>query len=245
VTETELAIVLAAIVVGATVKAITGMGLPIIAVPVASLFVDVADAVVVIAFPNMLANLQLALRERAHRREARDLPTMLVANIAGGVIGALALVWLSETLLLILLASVSALYVVSSLTSFEFELAPATTARWSPVVGFIGGCFQGAIGISGPIIGSWVHSLRLRREAFVFSITSIFFVSGLAQFSVFVAQGELSGRWAATLLACIPVLAAGPIGARIRGKLSTETFDRAVLALISVSIVSIVFKLIS
>ena len=45
---TELAVVLGAVVIGAIAKAITGMGLPLIAIPIASLFVDVNDAIVVI-----------------------------------------------------------------------------------------------------------------------------------------------------------------------------------------------------
>ncbi len=61
---TELAIVLVAVVIGAIAKAVTGMGLPLIAIPIASLFVDVNDAIVVIAFPNVLANAYLAGRER-------------------------------------------------------------------------------------------------------------------------------------------------------------------------------------
>jgi len=43
----ELAIVLVAVVIGAIAKAVTGMGLPLIAIPIASLFVDVDDAIVV------------------------------------------------------------------------------------------------------------------------------------------------------------------------------------------------------
>ena len=57
----RLVIVLVA-VIGSVAKAVTGMGLPVIAIPIAALFVDIDTAVVVIAFPNVLAN--LAFRER-------------------------------------------------------------------------------------------------------------------------------------------------------------------------------------
>jgi hypothetical protein len=60
VSGTELAIVLIAVVVGSVVKAVTAMGLPIIAIPIAALFVDLDAAVVMIAFPNLLANAVLA-----------------------------------------------------------------------------------------------------------------------------------------------------------------------------------------
>ena len=65
-TGTELTIVLVAVIVGSVIKAVTGMGLPLIAIPIAALFVDLDDAVVTIAFPNLLANGVLAFRERSH-----------------------------------------------------------------------------------------------------------------------------------------------------------------------------------
>ena len=80
---TELAIVLVAVVIGAIAKAVTGMGLPLIAIPIASLFVDVNDAIVVIAFPNVLANAFLAGRERSSYPETRDLPTLAIAGVVG------------------------------------------------------------------------------------------------------------------------------------------------------------------
>ena len=47
----ELTIVLVAVVIGSVSKAVTGMGLPVIVIPVAALFVDIEDAVVIIALP--------------------------------------------------------------------------------------------------------------------------------------------------------------------------------------------------
>jgi hypothetical protein len=41
VTAGELVVILAAVVIGTIAKAVTGMGLPLIAIPIASLFVDV------------------------------------------------------------------------------------------------------------------------------------------------------------------------------------------------------------
>jgi hypothetical protein len=101
VSASELAIVLGAVVLGSVVKAVTGMGLPLIAVPVAALFVDLVDAVVVIALPNVLANIVLGTREWDSRHETRDLPVLAVAGAVGAVFGTLALVNVSETALLL------------------------------------------------------------------------------------------------------------------------------------------------
>ncbi|MEO1055469.1 MAG: sulfite exporter TauE/SafE family protein, partial [Actinomycetota bacterium] len=108
---TELAIILAAVVVGSTVKAITGMGLPIIAIPVAALFTDFDDAVVVLAIPTALANVVLATRERHHVNETRDLGRLMLFGIAGAIVGTIAFVSLPEEPLVIALVVVIALYV--------------------------------------------------------------------------------------------------------------------------------------
>ena len=99
----ELAIVLAAVIVGSVVKALTGMGLPLIVIPIAALFIDVQSAVVVIALPNLLANVVLATRERSSFAETRDLPTLAGSSIAGAAVGALVFVNVPEEPLIIAL----------------------------------------------------------------------------------------------------------------------------------------------
>ncbi|BAN01492.1 sulfite exporter TauE/SafE family protein [Ilumatobacter coccineus] len=241
-TGTELAIVLAAVVVGSTVKAITGMGLPLISIPIAALFVDLDDAVVTIALANMLANGVLAVREREHLPETRDLPILAVAGVGGAIVGAIAFIRLPDEPLVIMLIVATVAYIVNFFARPDFRIEPARSKRFAPIAGGVAGIFQGAIGISGPIVGSWIHSYRLSRGAHIVSVTSLFLVSGSAQFAVLVASGELSGRVAPSLLACIPVLAAIPLGTRIRDRVSSAGFDRAIIAMLCVSIVALSVK---
>ena len=233
---TELTIVLVAVVIGSVVKAVTGMGLPIIAIPIAALFVDLDDAVVTLVFANLLANCVLAYQERGHARETRDLPVLAIAGVIGAVIGAVAFVSLPETPLVIILIVAILIYVVAFFTKPDLHTGPERSRRLAPAVGATAGAFQGAIGISGPIVGSWIHSYRLDRGAHIFSVTSLFLVAGLAQFAVFAATGELAGRVGASLLACIPVLASIPVGMRLRNRVSPRGFDLAVVAMLIGSI---------
>lgn len=244
-TATELVIILVAVVLGATVKAVTGMGLPLIAVPVAALFVDLTDAIVVIAFPNVLANFILAAREWDSRGESRDLPVLAISGIVGAVLGTILLVSVSETPLLVLLIVSIFGYIAIFLLNPDLRVTPAQSRLWSPVVGGIAGAFQGAIGISGPIVGSWVHSFRLERAAHIFSVTTLFFLTGATQLVVLVGAGELSGRITATLLACLPVLASIPLGTWLRGHISARGFDYAVLALLGVSGLALVMRVVT
>jgi hypothetical protein len=242
VSGTELVIVLIAVVIGSVAKAVTGMGLPLIAIPVASLFIDVNDAIVVIAFPNVLANVYLAGRERHSYRETRDLPTLAIAGVIGAVIGALLLVNISERPLVIAVIVAIVGYVVLFFAHPELRVEPARSRRLAPVVGGVAGLFQGAVGISGPIVGSWIHSYRLPRGAHIFSVTSLFFITGLAQLIVLIGSGELNGRVLATLLACVPVMAAIPIGTRLRNKVSVRGFDLAIVGMLVVSALALTLQ---
>ncbi len=238
----ELAIILVAVVVGSLVKAITGMGLPIIAIPVAALFVDFETAVVVLAFPTTLANAVLAGRERASYEQTRDLPTLAVFGVLGAIVGTLAFVNLPEQPLVIALVAVIAFYIIAFFAHPDLRTSAATSRRWSPAVGGVAGAFQGAVGISGPIAQAWVHSYRLPRDAHILSVTVLFFITGLAQTGVLVIDGELGGRVAATLLACIPVLASIPVGTRMRDRMSGPAFDYAVIAVLVLSAVALLTR---
>ena len=233
---------LTAVIVGSIVKSVTGMGLPIIAIPIAALFVDLDAAVVTLSFPNMLANGVLASRERSHVRDTRDLPVLVITGVIGAVIGSIAFVSLPpEPLVFILIAAIVG-YVVTFFAKPDLRVGPERSRRLAPAVGGLAGAFQGAIGISGPIVGSWIHSYRLPRGAHIFSVTSLFFVSGTTQFVVLVASGELSGRVGASLLACIPVLGSIPVGAWLRNRVSARGFDLAVVGMLIVSIGALAIK---
>jgi len=241
-TGTELMIVLIAIIIGAIAKAVTGMGLPLIAIPIAALFVDLDDAVVTIAFPNMLANGVLAYRERSHVRETRDLPVLALTGVAGAIVGSIAFVSLPEEPLVILLIIAILGYVISFFAKPDLQVGPEKSRRLAPAVGAVAGAFQGAIGISGPIVGSWIHSYRLPRGAHIFSVTSLFLITGTTQFLVLAGSGELAGRMGASLLACIPVLGSIPVGAWLRNRVSAHGFDLAVVGMLIASIGALAVK---
>jgi uncharacterized membrane protein YfcA len=239
VTGTELAVILVAVVIGAIAKAVTGMGLPLIAIPVASLFVDVDTAIVVIAFPNVLANATLAARERHSYPDTRDLPTLATVGVIGAIVGTLLLVNIPETPLVVAVIVAIVGYIVLFFAHPDLRTTPERSKRLAPLVGGVAGVFQGAVGISGPIVGSWIHSYRLPRSAHILSVTSLFFITGLAQLVVLVSTGELSGRVPATLLACIPVFASIPVGTRLRNSVSGRGFDLAIIGMLGVSAVAL------
>lgn len=238
----EIVIALLAMLAGSAVKSISGMGLPLIAVPIISAVTDVETAVAVIAIPNLLINVAMAWRARDVRAETRDLPVLGATGLIGGVVGTFALVNWSEEPLVAILVAVVIVYVVTFVRSPSFAIDPATGRRLAPFVGTGAGLLQGAIGISGPIVGSWIHSYRLPRRAHILSVTFMFSLAGLSQLITLLIQGELDGRWLVALLGCIPALATIPFGERLRDRFSSEGFDRFIVGMIAVTVTALAVR---
>ncbi|HSM65219.1 MAG TPA: TSUP family transporter, partial [Ilumatobacteraceae bacterium] len=164
------------------------------------------------------------------------------SGIIGAVLGTLVRVSVPETPLVVAVIVAIVGYIVVFFANPELRTTPARSKRLAPLVGGVAGIFQGAVGISGPIVGSWIHSYRLGRSAHILSVTSLFFITGSAQLVVLIGSGELAGRVPATLLACIPVFASIPIGTRLRTSISVRGFDLAIVGMLGVSAIALLVQ---
>ena len=147
---------------------------------------------VIVAGPNAVANAMLCWQAHGTGAPTRETCRCWSApRSLGAFLGTFLLVTLPEDPLLVLLAATIVVFVVSYLRSPELRLRPETTHRWSPVVGSLAGVMQGALGVSGPVVGAWMHGYRLTSQAYVFSVTLIFGVSGSVQLGLLTADRPL------------------------------------------------------
>ena len=99
---------------------------------------------------------------------------------------------------------------------------------------------QGAVGVSGPVVATWLHGYRLPKETYVFSITLIFGVTGAVQLATLGGQGQFTAeRLLAAAAAAVPVAVCIPLGVRLRQRLAGPAFERAVLAVLVISAISL------
>lgn len=241
--EVEIAVVVLASFAGALVKAVTGLGYPVIAVPLIAIVLGVGDAVAIVALPNLAVNAYLCWEARDARSEARDLDLLVGFGIVGAIIGTIVLVQAPEEPLLIGLAVMVLVFVGVFLRHPELTIDQRTARRGAPFVGTAIGLAQGAVGVSGPVVATWLHGYRLAPRAYVHAITFIFGVTGFAQIVVLLAQGAFtSDRLIGALVAAVPVAVATPLGLRLRSRLAGPTFERVVLAVLAVSAASLLFE---
>ncbi len=242
-TGTEIVIVLVAAVFSSLVKSVTGTGYPLVLIPVLALFGDVADAVVLVALPNLWMNLSLIWQARHSISETVDLHRFLAASIVGGATGALLLPILPDRILRLTLVLVIVLFVVNRVRSPQWTIGPAAVRRWGPAVGAVSGVFQGAAGISGPLVIPWFLAQRSAREVYLVSVGATFALSGAAQIAVLGVQGRFTADTlilAAVLILLVVVLF--PVGVRLRERLDVETFERVVIGLLILSAISLLVR---
>jgi len=72
-------------------------------------------------------------------------------------------------------------YVASSLRRRRPPLAPRTERILGPVVGLGAGMFNGSLGASGPVVGSYLHAIGLYKRQFAFAISSVFVLMGIVR----------------------------------------------------------------
>lgn len=245
-TSGQLLVIALASALGATVKSVTGLGYPLLAVPLIALAIGVEDAVVVVAVPNLAANVYLCWESRDARGDTRDLGRLIGFGMAGAVVGTLLLVRVPEEWLLIGLALTIGVFILNFLRRPELQMDRSVARRWSPVAGAVAGLMQGAVGVSGPVVATWLHGYRLPVRAYIHSVTIIFGTTGAVQLAILLAQGQMTvDRAVGAGVASVAVAVCLPLGIRLRGRLAGPTFDWVLLAVLCASAVSLVIDAVS
>ncbi len=243
----EIVVIAAIAAFAALLKSVTGMGYPLVLVPALALFIDITEAIVLVAPSNLLLNAQMSWGARTERHNARTLRPFLAGGVVGSVIGALLLPVLPDRLLRLLLVGIIVLFLANRLRRKQrtesFDASSARNDSLAPIVGGIAGVFQGAAGISGPIVTPWFLSRRISVDAFVFAITFTFALTGAVQLFV-IAVGAQFGSQLLLGLALIPiVLLVVPLGTALRKRMETSAFENLVLLILAAAAISLVVRM--
>lgn len=224
-----LVLIFFALGVGSFAKGVTGIGLPLFAIPLLANFIGVERAVVIMVVPSLVSNVWLIWVHRHAAPPAAQTRTFLIFGVLGGLVGTWLLAVTSARVLTLMLALWLGIYLVAMIARPQFRLShPRASA---PPWGFIAGAVQGATGMSAPVVAPFLSSLGLVKGAFVFSIAlafsllSVAQVVGMVHFNLFTPDRLLHG-----LIALVPVAIFLPVGIRWARHLSPVAFQRALLA---------------
>ncbi len=227
-----IVIVLLAIALGSFIKGITGLGLPLLAVPAIAAFTSVEEAVVLMIIPIFGSNLWLITTHRRFAPLLRKHLPFLVAGFLGGIAGTFLLVVVEDRWLKLLLAAWLALYLaqyfLGDLLSFLFR----ATGTAAAMVGLSAGTIQGATGISSHIVAPFFHGRGLRADGYAFLVASAFLTFSAAQLVAAISGGLLIPERATLgLIALLPTLLFTQIGIRVAPRVPAGVFEKLLLLL--------------
>jgi uncharacterized protein len=234
-----------ALAFGGVLKGATGAGAPLLAVPILAMLYDVPLAVALFTLPNLMSNTWQGWRFRAHRAPPALTWGFALAGALGAGVGSVMLVSLSSDLLLLVVAGAVFLYIGFRLLRPDWALGLGIAKRLATPAGFAGGLLQGAAGLSAPVSITFLHAIRLERSAFIATISIFFVAIAVVQIPLLAAWGVLTpDRALLSALALLPLIAGMPVGAYLAKRISKETFDRLILAILALIALRLVVNVI-
>ena len=149
----------------------------------------------------------------------------------------------SQRVMFLALAGAIGVYLVTLIVHPQFKVSGALERWLSPVIGAGAGTLQGATGICGPVVGTYLHALRLDQSAYVFSVTAIFQVFWFTQLLALAQFGMFTGvRLVEGLIALVPILVVMPLSVRLSRLISRRVFDAILITLIAVMGLRFLYK---
>ncbi len=229
-----IVVILLALAAGSFVKGITGLGLPLIAIPFMASFLGVERAVVIMVIPGIVTNAWLLWDNRRQATVIPSLPTVLLTGTGGMLVGTWVLSRVSGHVLSLVLALGLGMYLLTLFVNPRFSLSIAASRYVSPVIGFAAGVLQGSTGISSPVVATYFHALRLNKGAYVFAITAVFQIFSAIQlvalynFGLFTQNRVVEG-----LFALLPIAIVLPLSMRLARSISRRLFDFILITLLA------------
>jgi uncharacterized membrane protein YfcA len=238
-----LVLLVLAIFAGAISNGLIGLGMALFVVNVLAAALGPKNAVVAMSILTpVTSGYQVWLNRSAVEILPRILP-VLAGAFAGSLLGAQLLVVLPAWVISLALGIFTIQFVIDQARRERPQMAARRERMFGPLAGFVSGTTNGAIGASGPIIGSFLLAIGLRARDFVFGISVVFLFQSLTRGALFFVFDQYTSQIVITAVALLaPALIGQQVGLRLRGRLDPGTFKRIILIVLFISSLNLTYK---
>jgi len=222
-----------ALLLAAFVKGTTGFGFPLIATPMVALLLDIRTAITILIIPNILMDVAQIFRGSFPAAIIRRFAWLLFLTVFGVFLGTKVLVMLPLWALNLSLGVMVLAFVASNFLRFETAIPPRWERLASPFIGFAVGFLNGMTNAAGPVLASYLYSLKLPKIEFVRSISTIFMITKLSQL-VAVSTWNLFTFATLRLSAAVTLfcLVGFYVGLKTQDRVNQKNFNRGLLAIL-------------
>jgi uncharacterized membrane protein YfcA len=225
-----VAAVVCSLIVAGFLKGIIGVGMPVVALPLLSLFIDVQSAAMLLSMPLVFSNVPQALEGGKTGRCLMQLTPVFLGMIPGLFLGVRVLLAVDANVARIIAGLVLTGVGGTTVLAPKLQLQSRSVLPTGIVFGFFGGILGGIAAMSGPLVFIFLLARGLRGKAFT-KEASLFLVVSSGLLAVLLTASrqfswlDVSVSTAATL----PVVLGMYLGRHMRDKIAPETFKKLVL----------------
>jgi len=220
-------------VLAGVVKGVTGMGLPTVAMGVLGALVSPLAAASLLIVPSFVTNVWQLFAGPSFAPLLRRLWPMMLAVIAGTVLGSAVIAGGDARLTTTALGAALAFYSLYTLLARQLSVSKKIEPWLSPLIGAVTGLVTGGTGVFVIPAVPYLQALGLAKDDLVQALGLSFTVSTIALAIGIGAHGAFRlDQMVLSILAVVPALIGMWAGQRIRDRISPAAFRRAFLILL-------------
>lgn len=225
-----IAAVVCSLIVAGLLKGIIGVGMPVVALPLLSLFIDIKSAAMLLSMPLVISNLPQALEGGKTGRCLIQLVPVILGMIPGLLLGVRVLLALDASVAKMIAGMV--LMGVAGVTLFapKLQFQSRLVLPAGLTFGFFGGMLGGIAAMAGPLVFIFLLAKGLRGKEFTKEASLYLVVSAALLAILLTASHEFS--WldvSISMAAMLPVGLGMYVGQHMRDQIAPEAFRRLVL----------------
>ena len=239
----DLAGIAVALLLGGMAKGITGIGVPLIAMPILSQFLPIRHAVLLLSMPIILGNIPQALEGGQVLATARKIAAPITGTVIGNIVGVAILLSLNPGHAQ---AASGALLIVAAtlmLAAPKLNLPPAWQKPVGFALGFGAALMESIASVPGPLLATYLISSGATGRAFTKQIAIILVVSIVTLLTTFSGAAHASAAdLAISAAASLPAIAGMWLVRPLRDNMSPRSFRMVVLLFVLVAASQMIWK---
>jgi uncharacterized protein len=226
----NIAAVVCSLIVAGLLKGVIGVGMPVVALPLLSLFIDIKSAVMLLSMPLIFSNVPQALEGGKTGRCLMQLTPVILGMIPGLLLGVRVLLALDANVAEIIAGLVVMGIGGVTLLAPKLQLQSRLVLPAGITFGFFGGILGAIAAMPGPLVFIFLLAKGLRGKAFT-KEASLYLVVSAALLAILLTASR-QFDWldvSVSAAAMLPIGLGMYAGQHLRDKIAPETFEKLVL----------------